>query len=450
MMSKISASSFGVLEFKALFRKTWIAGILCAGWVLLSGCATEKPDRYAQADVTKPNFFPILPWDPYHGWGHPAVESRKLGLDSIADCHFNVAGFVLPKDLPTCRKLGLAAIVLTSDPSFTNLDYIYQWKKLSDAEIDRRVRAAVQAAGNDPSVVGYFINDEPGATDFPALAKAVAAVKKYAPGKLAYINLFPNYATIGAPDTSQLGAASYTDYLEQFVSVVHPQMISYDNYMVQYSSDLKDRSTAASYYQNLMDVRRVALEHHLPYLNIVASCQLQDGRMIPSPANLLFQAYTTLAAGYRGVTWYTYFGDFYPYAPLSKAGDKTPTWWALQEANRQVATLAPVMSRLTSTGIYYSAPAPVDGFPLLPGELVDSVKSANPVMVGEFTDESGGRYTMIVNLSVDRSTFVTLKLKTPDESVQMISSADGSIQPFDAKAGYWLTAGQGMLLKLGK
>ena len=424
--------------------------LCCALLMVAAGCATEKPDRFARGNVFGPDFFPILPWDPYHGWGSPAVDHRPLGMESIAQCNFNMAGFVLPRDLPLCRKLGLSAIMLTTDPSFTNVAYIYQWKHLSDAEIDRRVKSAVQAADNNPAVAGYFINDEPGAADFPALARAVAAVKKYAPGKLAYINLFPNYATLGAPDTSQLGAATYNDYLEQFVAVVHPQMLSYDNYMVQYSMDLRDRATAASYYHNLMDVRRVALEHHLPYLNIVASCLLQKDKVIPSPDNLRFQAYTTLAAGYRGVTWYTYFGDFYPYAPLSKTGGKTPTWAALQEVNRQVATLAPVLSHLTSTGVYFSAPAPADDLPLLPGQVVDSVTCANPVMVGEFTDANGGHYAMVVNLSVERSAHFTLKMKSPQEQIRLISAADGSERPFDAQAGMWLTAGEGALLELGR
>src|SRR6185437_1874987 len=98
--------------------------------------------------------------------------------------------------------------------------------------------------------------DEPGEPDFEALGKAVAAVKKLAPGKLAYINLFPDYATLGAPDLSQLGTGSYTDYLERFVSEVKPQLISYDNYRIQFSLDQARPETAASHYANLLEVRR--------------------------------------------------------------------------------------------------------------------------------------------------------------------------------------------------
>lgn len=424
-----------------------VLSLVLAG--ICAGCATKNAGRFARADASKPDFFPILPWDPYHGWGQPSVERRPHGLKGIADCNFNMAGFVLPKDLPRCRKFGLGAIMLTPDPAFTNVQYIYQWKNLSDAEIDRRVKVAVQAAGPDPSIVGYFINDEPGVPDFPALAKAVAAVGKYAPGKLAYINLLPNYATLGAPDTSQLGTSSYDEYLERFVNEVHPQLLSYDNYMVQYSNDLQERNTAASYYNNLLQVRRVALEHHLPYLNIAASCQLLKDKPIPTPANLLLQAYTTLAAGYRGMTWYTYFGDFYPYAPLDKSGRKTPTWAALQDVNHQIATLAPVLSHLTSTGVYFSSPAPAAGLPLLPGRLIQSVACANPVMVGEFQDASGGTYAMIVNLSVEHSARLALQANFAAKC-RRVSATDGTFQSFDEKAGLWLTPGQGVLLELGQ
>lgn len=189
-----------------------------------------------------PDLFPILPWDVLHGWRTPFRDPQH-GLESIADCKFTVAGFVSPPDLPLCEKLGLAAIMA---PTKGEEPWFGKWREMSDEEIDQTVKQMVEAAGNSPAVLGYFIMDEPGAPAFPALAKAVAAVKKYAPGKLAYINLFPSYATVGAPDKSQLGTATYTEYLERFVNEVQPQIISYDNYMVQYSDDLVDTQKAAS------------------------------------------------------------------------------------------------------------------------------------------------------------------------------------------------------------
>jgi hypothetical protein len=404
--------------------------------------------RFAASDITQPDFFPILPWDPYHGWSQPHVEQRKNGFGSLAECHFNMAGFVLPKDLPRCEKLGLGAIMLPTDPAFTNFDYLRTWKTLSDEQIESRVKQMVQAAGRSPAVMGYFITDEPGVNDFPALCKAVAAVRKYAPRKLAYINLFPDYATLGAPDRSQLGTSNYTDYLERFVAEVRPQVISYDNYMVQYSDDLQRPAQAASYYRNLLEIRRVAQKYRLPYLNIVCANQIRLGTPIPSPANLLFQAYTTVAAGCRGVTWYNYYGPGYHYTAIDSSGAKSLTWVYLDSVNSQVAALAPIMSRLTSTGVFFSAPGPAEGLPVLPGELVEAVTCPAPMMIGEFRHAGGDRYVMLVNLSLERSAKFTLKTAQQFAVINLVSSVDGAFSPFNQSDGLWLVAGQGALLRL--
>src|SRR5882757_1884233 len=81
------------------------------------GQSSASPDF---GNISKPDFFPILPWDPYHSWGLPMIERRHGdGLQSIAECNFNMAGFVLPRDLRQCRELGLGAIMLPTDPAFT-------------------------------------------------------------------------------------------------------------------------------------------------------------------------------------------------------------------------------------------------------------------------------------------------------------------------------------------
>src|SRR2546421_9491728 len=109
----------------------------------LNGAFSRKADAaaiLAFGDISKPEFFPILPWDPYHGWSKPWIEHRQNGLESIAECHFNMAGFVLPRDLSRCEELGLGAIMLPTDSAFTNLQYLGEWRQLSEPEIKRRVK----------------------------------------------------------------------------------------------------------------------------------------------------------------------------------------------------------------------------------------------------------------------------------------------------------------------
>ena len=389
-----------------------------------------------------------MPWDPLHGWDAKHLEFKTNGLESIKDCGFNFAGFVLPPDLKQCRKLGLAAIVLPTDDPIRPSDDRKHWRHLSDAEIEARIKEMTASAGSNPAAMGFFIMDEPSVADFPALAKAVAAVKKHAPGKLAYINLFPGYATLGAADMSQLGTTNYTEYLDRFVNEVHPQLLSYDNYTVQYSDDLKKPAIGASYFRNLLEVRRIGQKYHLPFVQIVAANQLRPFHPIPSAANLALQAYTTLAAGYRGVTWYTYFGRGYKYSPIDGSGLKTPTWDYVRVVNRHVAALAPTLRHLRSTGIFFTEPPIASGLPILPGNLITGIKSASPMMAGEF-DGLDGSYVMLVNLSLDRSCNFTFTLRQSSDHPQEISPMDGKLRAFlPGKDGYWLPAGEALLLRL--
>jgi hypothetical protein len=396
-----------------------------------------------------------MPWDSLKDVKTPGLNPEKA-LQAIAECQFTVAGFVEPEDLPLCRKLGLLAIVAPRK----NLDsWKEPWGSLSDLKIEERVKELVGRTAGDPDVLGYFMTDEPGAPAFPALGKAVAAVKKYAPGKLAYINLFPSYSTIDA-QKSELETETYEDYLERFVQEVKPQLISYDNYLVIHTDDLQKPKISGIYFKNLLQVRQVALKHQLPYWNVVCSNQIRPMTVVPSPANLALQAYTTLAAGFQGICWYKFFcyDEAYTYAAFDSAGNKTATWLSLQMINRQLKALGPVINRLTSTGVWFSSPAPDESLPLLPGRIVKHVRTTTsargfaalspPVMVGEFRDRAGGDYVMIVNLSLERSIYFDLELLKGYRKLQVYSAVEAKLSPFGEREGHWLTPGQGELLKL--
>src|SRR3954471_19584501 len=273
--------------------------------------------------------FPILPWDEMRAI--EGSEDRVHGLASLVDCNFTYAGFPRVADLAACEKLGLRAIVYPD-----NSLGLTKPAHLSDEQIDKAVRALAEETRNSPACVGYYIRDEPGASQFTYLGKIVSAIRRHAPGKLAYINLFPSYATAGEPGKSQLEAKSFTEYLERYVAEVKPDFLSYDNYMVEYSQDLRDRAMGASYFRDLLEVRRVSLEHKLPFWNIVTCVQIRPNTTTPSPSNLLLQAWTTLAAGARGVSWYKYKQKEYLYRPIDEEHKQTATWSYLQMVNNQL------------------------------------------------------------------------------------------------------------------
>jgi hypothetical protein len=399
---------------------------ICLG---AGACGARTPTPAADEGAV----FPITPWELTPA-KQVLLDEPRHGIDSLRECGFTTIAFVRPDQLDDLEARRLRGIV-------GRLGGRVDWAARSDAEIVASLRRVVDGAGESGALLGYFVADEPSAREFPALAKAVAALKRLAPGKLAYVNLLPDYAT-----PEQLGTPTYRAYLERFVRLVGPQLLSYDNYSVQYSRDLRDRARAASHFTNLLAVRQVATRAGLPFWFAGSSNRIRPTTTAPSPANLRLQAYTALAAGARGLTWFTYYAGGYAGAPIDAAGRRTATWSYLRDVNRQVGALGPTLLRLRSTGVFFTAPRPAEGLPPMPGEVVRAARSRAPLMIGEFVAPEGRPYAMIVNLSLERSARV--RLTTSATALRRVSPVDGSLVRLPADGFLRLSAGQGALLRL--
>lgn len=396
-------------------------------------------------------------------------KDQDQGLKGMADCYFNIsdASDAKKQNINLCKKLSLGVVISAEGKHLTGGD----WMKMSDQQIDEYVKKMVKDAGKSKTIIGYHICDEPSSHAFPKLAVAVAAVRKYAPGKLATINLYPNYATLWTLDQvkSQLGTKTYKEYLEKALKIINPDMISYDNYMIQLSLDQEVKNRAAQYYTNIMDVREVSLKFGIPWWNVVSGNQIRHYTTIPTMENLLLQAYTSMAAGAGGVRWYTYWQGAYNYSPINKNDQKTLTWNYLREVNRQMSVLGPIIKSLKSTGVYFTDSTIDKSLPLLPGNHVKSIECSQPLMIGEFISEKGNNYVMVVNLSLEKSARFVLNTKVQDERLFVISAGENTpyfseiescknasstmkgtseeqIKLAEQKA-YWLASGQGVLIK---
>ena len=157
--------------------------------LVLSLCA--EPARFVQ------DRFAIGFWVPPR-----TTQNLPERYREIRDAHFNLvigtAGFTAEEQLRVCEPLGLKVLVDAEDPS----------KPLPES----------------PACWGYSIADEPGTAAFPSLASRVATLRTQRPGRLAYINLFPKYAT-----PTQLGAPQYAEYLQLLFDLVQLHVLSMDH-----------------------------------------------------------------------------------------------------------------------------------------------------------------------------------------------------------------------------
>jgi hypothetical protein len=391
---------------------------LCFTLLLTTWCGWSAQ---APADT---NFFPLMAWN----W----APKDPAALRQMRECGLTVAGFVKPDMLNACRAAGLKAIV--SDPRVSG----YDWGKVDEAKARKDIASLVAKVGRHPAVYGYYLRDEPDAGMFPGLAKVASLIRELSPGKWPYINLFPDYATPG-----QLGTANYSEYLERFIATCHPAILSYDNYSL-----MDDGSVRANYWSNLEAVRAACKKHGLEFWNIVLASAHFSYREL-NAADYLFQVYTTLAYGGRGLSYFTYFTPAwgnYRMGPIDQFGHQTPTWYFMQYANLQVQKLAPTLLQLTSDAVYHFGPVPSGASAPPTNGLVTSV-GGDTFLAGDFTHRDGSRWVMIVNKDLAKSHPCSLKFRQPPRRLVSVSPYNGAQAAFEGE-GIWLAPGAGALLKV--
>ena len=105
-----------------------------------------------------------------------------------------------------------------------------------------------------PAIVGIDTGDEPSALDFPYYGRVMDFTEKHFPGQFAYLNLYPNYASVSqnnATETvNQLGTPTYAEHIAEYCKHVGTDYICYDFYM--YSASV------AGAYENLRIVADAA------------------------------------------------------------------------------------------------------------------------------------------------------------------------------------------------
>jgi hypothetical protein len=379
-----------------------------------------------QASATT-NVFPLMAWD--------YVDDAKT-FEAMRDCGITSVAFVRPDMLDTCKKYRLQAIVFDEAIAGRN------WAKAFYGNQARsNIAAIVKKTRNHPAVMGYHLKDEPGAGEYAELAKAVAAIKEIAPDKWSYINLLPG------------SGESYDKYIEDFISICRPTALSYDRYSL-----VKEGEIHAGFWENLAQMRMHAVQHELPFWNIVLSSPHWGYRDM-TEADVRIQDWGSLAYGVRGIAYYKFcsrelaildaadLGNFRG-GPLDQFGEKTSAWLWLRNVNRQIQNLAPVYLNLHSDDVYHMGNIPERNHGPTETNLVKSMPKGDFV-IGDFTHSVGTRYAIIVNKSLKSSAQVLPEFNNAYRSVKYVSPITGQAKKFPSPY-YWLAPGQGVLLRLEK
>lgn len=294
------------------------------------------------------------------------------------------------------------------------------------------IQALVSANVNDnipdsPAFMGYMLADEPAAGAFPDWAKVAADVRAKHPGKLPYINLFPNYAP-----TWTFGGPTYDDYLTGFIKTVKAEVLSMDHYPVM----RPDADSRPSYRSGLESCRKASLAANIPFWNYFASMPFAD-HLDPTEAQLRWQIFTSIAYGAKGVLYFCYWT---PRDTIFRKGGAVVTAEGLptrhydeaRRINAEVKNWGPTLMKLKNTGVHLVTTTNATAIPASSGLTTLVGIPGDPVgtyLVGTFETSDNMRAIIIVNDSYSYTGWLTVKFDVDPRQVQEVSKTTGEIAP---------------------
>ena len=324
--------------------------------------------------------FPLMAWD---------YADDLATMEAMRDCDVTSVAFVPIKALDACAEARLQAIVF--DERLSGDDY---GAAFNGDEAVRNLPQVLKEVNDHPAVLGYHLRDEPGPDQFAELGKGIDAVRKLAPGKWPYVNLLPG------------DGESWDKYIDDFVKVAKPTVLSYD----RYTTLVKDEFNPV-FWTNLAQMREAAIEHKLPFWNIILTATHWQYREL-TEADYRMQIFGSLVYGVDGIAFYKFCSGSLPIlkapdlgnfrnAPLDQFGEKTAAWHWLRNINRQVHNMAPILMQLRSDDVYHvGGSLPDRNHGPTESSLVKHIPDGE-FIIGDFTHETNGkRYVMLVNRSI--------------------------------------------------
>jgi len=380
-------------------------------------------------------------------FGGPTLKHTNLkSFQEIADANIDI---IVPGNQSDDRSSNLKALDLVENAGIRMLTWdqrVCPMAITTNAPIDHDViKAMTDDYKNHPAFAGYVIRDEPDAGIFPRLAEIRKLYLEKDPNHEPFINLFPSYA-----NNVQLGANGFQDYLDKFIKIVKPSIVSYDNYALLADSiaspEVKEQREEV-YFNDLKVVGETTRKAGIPFWNFILSagvnCEGKEYLRVPSRAEILWQANTTLAYGARGICWFCCWtpeiatmpgalalDEEYFNGMINGDGTKNPMYDYLKEEN---AFLQKNGRRLIDWDCAFTAR-------YKNGKIVNGESpAATPVgkdfdlVIGTFV-KGDKQCLVIANASYKKSAQFSLSLAKEYSAVKIIDTIDAK---FDNKKSVW-------------
>lgn len=318
--------------------------------------------------------------------------------------------------------------------------------KLSDG-LKARIRTLHE---NTTGPLGILVRDEPKTIAMSGVAEILKWIRSEYPETLVYSNAYPK----GAAGAKYYGRVpdkpyAYGDYLNDFATIVRPDVLMFDVYPFRGDSGL-----SGFYFQNLANVRDEALRIGVPYWVFVQSAPTPGARF-PGESELRMQVFSSLAYGFTGIAYFTYDLAF-TRGLLDEDGTPNELYHAAARVNHEVTQIGRSIRFLKSTRVCYvpgsseqdgrhmdnPVPAGLLGWDEQDGDKwrIADIRVMEPgeqrdVLIGLFTDDEERPFFMVVNLwtgpnatAAQHTTSIEIQFAPDVDQLSRLSRETGAVE----------------------
>lgn len=272
----------------------------------------------------------------------------------------------------------------------------------------RYLPSTCEALKGYKSLLGYFVMDEPKVSQFETCRQYKDSIEKYDPKAWSYVNLLACWDNAG----KLWGAPDFSTYVEEFIKVFNPDMLSVDHYPVITTGGVHISSRFYNTYEVLAQVYR---DYGIPFWAFM-DCTALAPMQWPDETNMRFAVFVALAYGCQGIEWWTYTlpestKEDWKESPVMPGGRRTPIWYAMRNVNMEVKSLKEVFLGTQVVDVSHTGthlPLGTKRLGPLPAPFRSLVSGDAGVLVSHLKT-ADKEYLVIVNHDVANSQRITLR-----------------------------------------
>jgi len=368
---------------------------------IMVGEDMRTPERYLEYKETGFNILHAQDSGCYNGeeWEGSRAQivldaAQKAGLDRVIIVDERIR-------LLSCEKDGLVG----------------EGKKFNtQEELDEYIAFCMKPYKDHPCFYAVQFLDEPIHRCFKAMGELVKAIRKTAPKTFIKCNLFP-IVVLSATDAFYPEGGDmydrYERYFNAFIDQTGLDYIMYDNYPI-YNGELgQGQCFYRFYFRALQIAAKVCKERNVKFYFVAQSCGFFQNRSTtktpiryltvktPNQDEMFYQINAILGFGVKRIAYYTYMTGRsvatieHNSAMLTRSGEKTPLYGYVQNVNKMIQKLAPVILNFDYVADRYIIKPPFKSHPFhleyttrgFLNNVIDAETSHEVALINEMYDK---------------------------------------------------------------